>query len=118
MYFLNRVNEKKTKVYITNFKKVSHYTTQEKLRELEDLGFEELHKLFLEKCAFYGNSKGYVSQWLFIPEMMHVLASLYYDKPNTHPLNVKEMREHWDATKAKKRAPKRKEPVDMYIDDD
>ena len=51
--------------------------------------------------------------------MMHVLASLFYDKPNLHPLNLQQMKDHWDATKAKKRATASKKVVmDMFVDDE
>jgi hypothetical protein len=106
----------KPKTYKTQFKKISRYTTKEKLEKYEDMGYDALYVEFLERCKKY--SEGNCKQWLYIPEMMHVLSSMTYETTAMKKMTVLEMREHWKNMQLLKKGIKPVTNQDNFIDDE
>ena len=75
MYKKDHSNE--PRVYKREFKQVSVFTSEQKLKELQDLGYDKLLKRFEETCVKYGDFECDSDQWLWMPEMIYILESLH-----------------------------------------
>ncbi len=118
----NRVTEKPAnenkptkKTYKTNFVKKSPYTTKKILQEFEDMGLDALIDLFDERCNAYSNDTKRCMPWLYIPEIMHVIASLHYDAPNSQKVDLQKMKTKWNEAKKSKNKTKNQ---DNFIADE
>ena len=84
------------------------------------MGFEALVKEFEECCELYRSTEKCIKKWLWIPEMMHVIASLNYTKPVSKRVNVDEMKQKWREIVLMRKTGKVPTPVPdtPYVDDD